>query len=88
MQDAGWEIASHGLKWVEHKDMPKEEERAQIQQAIALHTEVTGERPYGWYTGRCSENTVALSPKTVDLIISDTYADDLPYWMTLMGGTS
>src|SRR6056300_567188 len=46
MQDADWEIASHGLKWVEYKDMPKEEERAQIQQAIALHTEVTGERPH------------------------------------------
>src|SRR5690606_27615158 len=22
MQEAGWEIASHGLKWVQHKDMP------------------------------------------------------------------
>ena len=47
MQDAGWEIASHGLKWVEHKDMPADDERAQIAEAIRLHTEVTGERPYG-----------------------------------------
>ncbi|MGA1614838.1 MAG: polysaccharide deacetylase family protein, partial [Lutimaribacter sp.] len=23
MKTAGWEIASHGLKWVEHKDMPE-----------------------------------------------------------------
>jgi OHCU decarboxylase len=86
MQDAGWEIASHGLKWIEHKDMSAEEERAQIQQAIALHTEVTGERPYGWYTGRCSENTVALVAQEGGFdYVSDTYADDLPYWMTLDG---
>ncbi|MCB1398039.1 MAG: polysaccharide deacetylase family protein, partial [Rhodobacteraceae bacterium] len=52
MKDAGWDIASHGLKWVEHKDMPEDEERRQILEAIRLHTEVTGEAPRGWYTGR------------------------------------
>ena len=41
MQEAGWEIASHGLKWIEHKDMPEEEERAQMAEAIRLHEEVT-----------------------------------------------
>lgn len=81
MQVAGWEIASHGLKWVEHKDMPEEEERAQITEAIRLHTEVTGERPRGWYTGRCSVNTVALAAEAGMDYVSDTYADDLPYWV-------
>ena len=82
MQDAGWEIASHGLKWVEHKDMPADEERAQIAEAIRLHTEVTGERPYGWYTGRCSVNTVDLVAEEGGFdYISDTYDDDLPYWL-------
>lgn len=84
MQDAGWEIASHGLKWVEHKDMPAEEEAAQIAEAVRLHTEVTGERPYGWYTGRCSDNTVRLVAEQGGFdYISDTYADDLPYWMEI-----
>ena len=81
MQVAGWEIASHGLKWIEHKDMPEEEERAQIAEAIRLHTEVTGERPRGWYTGRCSVNTIALAAEAGMDYISDTYADDLPYWV-------
>lgn len=82
MQDAGWEIASHGLKWVEHKDMPADEERASIAEAIRLHTEVTGERPYGWYTGRCSVNTVGLIAEEGGFAyISDTYDDDLPYWL-------
>jgi OHCU decarboxylase len=82
MQDAGWEIASHGLKWVEHKDMPEAEERAAIAEAIRLHTEVTGNRPTGWYTGRCSVNTVRLVAEEGGFDwISDTYDDDLPYWM-------
>ena len=38
MKSAGWEIASHGLKWVDHRDMPIEEERRQIAEAIRLHT--------------------------------------------------
>jgi OHCU decarboxylase len=86
MQGAGWEIASHGLKWIEHKDMPEAGERAQIAEAIRLHAEVTGAAPRGWYTGRCSMNTVRLASEIGDFeYISDSYADDLPYWMTIAG---
>jgi OHCU decarboxylase len=86
MQEAGWEIASHGLKWVEHKDMSEQEERSQIRDAIALHTEVTGAPPVGWYTGRCSMNTVRLASDEGDFqYISDSYADDLPYWIKIGG---
>lgn len=82
MKDAGWEIASHGLKWVEHKDMPEDEERAQILEAIRLHTEVVGEPPKGWYTGRCSNNTIRLVAEQGGFdYVADSYADDLPYWM-------
>jgi chitin deacetylase len=81
MQAAGWEIASHGLKWVDHRDMPPEEEARQIEESFRLHAEVTGEAPQGWYTGRCSMNTVDLVSRTRRLAwISDTYDDDLPYW--------
>ncbi|ASY60001.1 Uricase (urate oxidase) (plasmid) [Sinorhizobium sp. CCBAU 05631] len=81
MQDAGWEIASHGLKWIEHKDFSVEQERAEIAEAIRLHTIVTGERPRGWYTGRCSENTLDLVTEAGGFdYVSDSYADDLPYW--------
>ena len=82
MKSAGWEIASHGLKWVEHKDMPEPDERAAIAEAVRLHTEVVGERPRGWYTGRCSENTVRLVAEEGGFdYVSDTYDDDLPHWM-------
>jgi chitin deacetylase len=82
MQHAGWEIASHGLKWIDYKDHSEAEEAADMMEAIRLHGEVTGESPRGWYTGRCSVNTVALAAKTGQFdYISDAYDDDLPYWI-------
>ncbi len=82
MKDAGWEIASHGLKWIEYKDYKAEDERADIAEAIRLHTEVVGAPPRGWYTGRCSVNTERLIAEqgTLDYV-ADSYADDLPYWV-------
>jgi peptidoglycan/xylan/chitin deacetylase (PgdA/CDA1 family) len=82
MKAAGWEIASHGLKWIEYRDMPEAEERAHLAEAIRLHAEVTGARPRGWYLGRCSMNTVRLVAEEGGFdYISDSYADDLPYWI-------
>ena len=81
MQQAGWEIASHGYKWIEYKDFSKTEEEEHIKKAIALHEQVTGSAPRGWYTGRCSMHTVDLACATGQFdYISDSYADDLPYW--------
>ena len=85
MQEADWEIASHGLKWVEYKDYDAKNEAADITEAIRLHTEVTGEPPLGWYTGRCSANTERLVAEQGTLeYVSDSYADELPYWVQLM----
>ncbi len=88
MLQAGWEIASHGLKWVEHKDMSEADERASIAEAIRIHKEVTGERPLGWYTGRCSMNTTKLVMEEGGFMYSsDDYSDDLPYWLPKADGT-
>jgi len=74
MKEAGWEIASHGLKWIEYKD---------VSEAVRLHTEVTGERPLGWYLGRCTASTRKLVMDEGGFLYdSDSYADDLPYWVT------
>ena len=81
MHAADWEIASHGLKWIEYKDFSREKEKEYLEQTIALHEAVTGERPRGWYLGRCSENTVDLVTEEGGFdYISDAYDDDLPYW--------
>ncbi len=81
MLDANWEIASHGLKWIDYKDYTAEAEREHMLEAIRIHTAVTGDRPRGWYTGRCSVNTVDLITEEGGFdYVSDSYADDLPYW--------
>ncbi len=86
MQAAGWEMASRGLNWVEHRDMPEAEERAAIAEAMRLHGEVTGSRPRGWFTGRCSMNTVRLVAEAGGFDwISDARDDDLPHWLRLGG---
>jgi len=83
MKEAGWEIASHGLKWIEYKDVSEVIERAHLVEAVRLHTEVTGERPLGWYLGRCTANTRKLVMDEGGFLYdSDSYADDLPYWVT------
>jgi peptidoglycan/xylan/chitin deacetylase (PgdA/CDA1 family) len=60
MQEADWEIASHGYRWIEYRDMDEDTERQHLQEAVAIHTRVTGRRPTGWYLGRCSSNTRKL----------------------------
>ena len=86
MQDSGWEIASHGLKWIEYKDFSKAEESEYMEAAVRLHQDVTGELPQGWYTGRCSMHTFELAAKRGHFAyISDSYADDLPYWVRVDG---
>ena len=86
MQTADWEIASHGLRWIDYQHLPEEVERRHIAEAIALHTKVTGERPLGWYQGRTSPNTARLVVEEGGFVYdADSYADDLPYYDTRYG---
>jgi putative urate catabolism protein len=83
MREAGWEVASHGLKWIEYKDVSEAVEREHLVEAVRLHTEVMGERPLGWYLGRCTVHTRQLVMDDGGFLYdSDSYADDLPYWVT------
>ncbi|MGD9863745.1 MAG: allantoinase PuuE [Pseudodonghicola sp.] len=83
MRDAGWEIASHGLRWIDYRDMPRDEERRHMQEAIRLHAKLTGSRPLGWYTGRVSGHTLSLVMEEGGFVYTaDSYADELPYWVT------
>ena len=81
MKEADWEIASHGLRWIDYQYFSEAEERAHLEKAIAIHQEATGSRPLGWYTGRISPNTRRLVVEAGGFLYdADSYADDLPYW--------
>ena len=82
MNEAGWEIATHGYKWIDYRDTSKEVERQHIAEAIRLHAEVAGRRPLGFYQGRSSINTIPLGCEEGGfLYCADAYADDLPYYI-------
>ncbi len=86
MNEADWEIASHGYRWIDYQHFDEAEERAHMQKAIEIQTRVAGRRPLGWYTGRVSPNTRRLVVEEGGFLYdADSYADDLPYWTTDYG---
>lgn len=81
MQAADWEIASHGLRWIDYQHVDEATERAHIAEAIAVHTRAAGSRPLGWYQGRTSPNTARLVAEEGGFVYdADSYADDVPYY--------
>jgi allantoinase len=86
MLKAEWEMATHGLKWIDYQYQPEELEREHIARAIEIHTRLTGQRPLGWYQGRTSPNTARLVVEEGGFVYdADSYADDLPYYDTRYG---
>jgi putative urate catabolism protein len=82
MLKADWEIASHGYRWIDYQNVPIETEREHLKKAIAIHEEMTGQKPKGWYLGRMSENTRQLVMEEGSFLYdADSYADDLPYYV-------
>ncbi|MEV6556284.1 allantoinase PuuE [Nocardia sp. NPDC051756] len=85
-RELGHEIASHGLRWKSYQLTDRDTERADMAEAVRLLTELTGAAPLGWYTGRDSPNTRELVVEHGGFVYdSDSYADDLPYWVTVRG---
>jgi putative urate catabolism protein len=86
MLEAGWEIATHGYRWIDYQFLPESIEREHLAKAIEIHTRATGSRPLGWYLGRCSPNTRRLVAEEGGFLYdADSYADDLPYWQLVEG---
>lgn len=86
--EAGYDVCSHGWRWVNHLHLEEQDEREQIAKAVASIQRSTGERPYGWYCRYSpSLNTRRLLIEEGGFIYdSDAYNDDLPYW-TRVGDT-
>jgi putative urate catabolism protein len=84
---AGYEVCSHGWRWIGFQNMSIDEERAQMQRAIASLERTIGRRPLGWYCRYApSENTRRLVVEDGGFLYdSDAYNDDLPYWVRVDG---
>ena len=81
IKNANHEVACHGWMWIDYQSVKKSEEKKHMKLAIKAHKNIFGERPLGWYTGRCSPNTRDLVIEDGGFLYdSDSYSDDLPYW--------
>ena len=83
IKNSDYEVASHGWRWIDYQNIKKSEEKKHMKLAIQTHKRIFGDRPSGWYTGRCSPNTRDLVMEDGGFLYdSDSYSDDLPYWET------
>jgi allantoinase len=82
LRAAGHEVAGHGYRWLDYREIPEDEEREHIRRTIESIERLCGTRPVGWYTGRVSHNTRRLLREEGGFLYdSDAYNDDLPYWL-------
>ena len=82
IKKAKYEVASHGWRWIDYQNVSKAKEKNDMKLAIKSIKKNFGSNPDGWYTGRCSTNTLDLVIENGNfLYCSDTYSDDLPYWV-------
>ena len=81
IKNGNYEIACHGWRWIDYQNVKKSVEKKDMKLAIKTIKKNFGERPLGWYTGRCSPNTRDLVFEDGGFLYdSDSYSDDLPYW--------
>lgn len=75
--EAGYEICSHGYRWIDYRNVSKDIEREHMVKAVEIIERLTGEPPLGWYTGRTSVNTRPLVVEHGSFLYdSDDYNDD------------
>lgn len=86
MKDAGWEVASHGYRWIDYQNVDEATEREHIRKTVAVHERLLGESPVGIYQGKPNVNTRRLVVENGGFLYdADAYNDDLPYWNTQFG---
>ena len=86
MAEAGWEVASHGWRWINYKDFTLEQELDHMKKTVAVIRQTAGKPPVGWYTGRFGMHTLSAVIKHGGFLYSsDSYNDDLPYWVRVDG---
>jgi len=87
LHKSGWEVASHGYRWIDYQNVDEETQRYHIKKTIDIHERLLGKRPIGFYQGKPNLLTRQLVVEEGGFKYdSDSYADDLPYW-TMEHGT-
>jgi len=75
------EVAGHGYRWIDYRGVQPNLEREHIVRTLEIIERLIGRPAVGWYTGRKSLNTRRLIAEAGLRYDSESYADDLPYWV-------
>lgn len=84
---SGWDVCAHGWRWQEHYLLDPKTEAALIERAYKSISQSVGRAPRGWYCRYSpSQSTRALVVAHGGFLYdSDSYADDIPYWVRVAG---
>ncbi|WP_213958001.1 MULTISPECIES: allantoinase PuuE [unclassified Variovorax] len=84
---SGFDVCSHGWRWIKHYLLSEAEEREHIRRAVESLKRSIGERPLGWYCRYSpSVNTRRLLKEEGGFLYdSDYYGDELPFWQLVEG---
>jgi peptidoglycan/xylan/chitin deacetylase (PgdA/CDA1 family) len=86
VRERGHEVAGHGYRWDRMWEFSEAEEREEIRRTVEAIERSCGTRPYGWYSRySASVHTRRLLAEQGFRYDSDSYADDVPYWVTAAG---
>jgi allantoinase len=87
IKEAGYDICCHGWRWIEHFRFDEAAEREHIRMAVESLKRTVGQRPFGWYCRYGpSVNTRRLVKEEGGFLYdSDSYADELPYYVSPKG---
>jgi putative urate catabolism protein len=87
IREAGFDVCRHGWRFAKHYELDEAEEREHIAKAVASLAKTTGRRPLGWYCRYApGVNTRRLLVEEGGFLYdSNSYADDLPFWVDVGG---
>lgn len=82
----GHEVCCHGLRWLPFDSLSIDEQRQHIHKAVNIIQRIVGVRPVGWFSWAPSEQMRALLLEEGGFIYdSNSFADDLPYFVDVSG---
>lgn len=88
----GHEVAGHGYRWIDASSFTVEQEKESINKTIDAIQATGGGDPRGWFVGRSTPNSIGVLSEVFEergiklMYDSDTFADDVPYWIELRTG--
>ena len=83
IRERGHDVCAHGFRWEKHYELDEDTERDRIRKAVQSIRDTAGARPLGWYCryGPSLNTRRLLVEEGGFLYDSDSYADELPFWV-------